>query len=147
MPKGVMLTHDNMTYYMQTALKDALKDYEEYPGQMTTGEERIISYLPLSHVAAQFTDLVSPLFYNMTVHFAKPDALSGSLIDTLKEVRPTIFMAVPRIYEKMEEKMKAIAASVGPVARAISTWAKKKGTQNSLNIQNKEQSPFGYSLA
>ena len=32
MPKGVMLTHDNMTYYMQTALKDALKDYEEYPG-------------------------------------------------------------------------------------------------------------------
>jgi len=27
-----MLTHDNMTYYMQTALKDALKDYEEFPG-------------------------------------------------------------------------------------------------------------------
>lgn len=27
MPKGVMLTHDNMTYYMQTALLDALKDY------------------------------------------------------------------------------------------------------------------------
>jgi long-chain-fatty-acid--CoA ligase ACSBG len=31
MPKGVMLTHDNMTYYMQTALKDALVDYMEYP--------------------------------------------------------------------------------------------------------------------
>jgi len=52
MPKGVMLTHDNMTYYMQTALKDALKDYEEFPGEMATGVERIISYLPLSHVAA-----------------------------------------------------------------------------------------------
>jgi long-subunit acyl-CoA synthetase (AMP-forming) len=52
MPKGVMLTHDNMTYYMQTALKDALKDYEAYPGEMVKGEERIISYLPLSHVAA-----------------------------------------------------------------------------------------------
>lgn len=127
MPKGVMLTHDNMTFYQQTALKDALKDYEQYPGQMVNGEERIISYLPLSHVAAQFTDLVSPLFFNITVFFAKPDALSGSLIDTLKEVRPTIFMAVPRIYEKMEEKMKGIAASVGPVARAISTWSKKKG--------------------
>lgn len=63
----------------------------------------------------------------MTVNFARPDALSGSLIDTLKEVRPTIFMAVPRIYEKMEEKMKAIAASVGPLARKISTWSKSKG--------------------
>lgn len=71
------------------------------------------------------------------MYFAKPDALSGSLIETLKEVRPTIFMAVPRIYEKMEEKMKAIGASVGPVAWSLSTWAKKKGTQNSLNIQNK----------
>ncbi len=52
MPKGVMLTHDNMAYYMQTALKDALKDYEEYPGEMVNGQERIITYLPLSHVAA-----------------------------------------------------------------------------------------------
>mgnify|MGYP001578313052 CR=1 FL=1 len=52
MPKGVMLTHDNMTYYMQTAMKDALKDYEKYPGELAVSNERIISYLPLSHVAA-----------------------------------------------------------------------------------------------
>lgn len=83
----------------------------------------------------------------MTVHFAKPDALSGSLIETLKEVRPTIFLAVPRIYEKMEEKMKGIAQQVGPVARKISTWAKSKGYENSMSIQNKTATPFMYSLA
>jgi long-chain-fatty-acid--CoA ligase ACSBG len=77
---------------------------------------------------------MSMLFYNLTVHFARPDALSGSLIDTLKEVRPTIFMGVPRIYEKMEEKMKAIGASVGPLAKKISTWAKGKGLENSMSI-------------
>jgi len=74
------------------------------------------------------------LTYNMTVYFAKPDALSGSLIDTLKEVRPTVFMAVPRIYEKMEEKMKALGASVGPISKKLATWAKEIGAQNSIAI-------------
>jgi len=52
MPKGVMLTHDNMTYFMQSAMKDALSAYEQYPGELAVSEERIITYLPLSHVAA-----------------------------------------------------------------------------------------------
>lgn len=43
--------------------------------------------------------------------------------------------------------MKALAASVGPVARKISTWAKTKGYGHSMAIQNKESAPFGYSLA
>lgn len=41
-----------------------------------------------------------------TVYFARPDALSGSLGETLKFVNPTIFFAVPRVYEKFEEKIK-----------------------------------------
>ena len=41
-----------------------------------------------------------------TVYFARPDALSGSLGDTLKHVMPTLFFAVPRVYEKFEEKIK-----------------------------------------
>lgn len=34
MPKGVMLTHDNMAYFMQTGLKDAIIDYMDYPEQI-----------------------------------------------------------------------------------------------------------------
>ena len=41
-----------------------------------------------------------------TVYFARPDALSGSLVDTLRHVNPTAFFAVPRIYEKFEDKIK-----------------------------------------
>lgn len=74
------------------------------------------------------------LFYNVTIYFAKPDALSGSLLDTLKEVRPTIFFAVPRIYEKMEEKLKSIAQKVSPVARYISNTAKAQGLKNSFGL-------------
>lgn len=83
----------------------------------------------------------------MTVYFARPDALSGSLIETMKEVRPTVFMGVPRIYEKMEEKMKALGASVGTIAKKLSTWAKGVGYEHSMSIQNKQSAPFGYSLA
>jgi long-chain-fatty-acid--CoA ligase ACSBG len=40
------------------------------------------------------------------VYFARPDALSGTLVETLKYVKPTIFFAVPRVYEKFEEKIR-----------------------------------------
>lgn len=44
----------------------------------------MISYLPLSHVAAQMLDIHAPLHSGHTIHFAQPDALKGSLIETLK---------------------------------------------------------------
>jgi long-chain-fatty-acid--CoA ligase ACSBG len=48
------------------------------------------------------------LFAGATVYFADKNALKGSLVATLKEVRPTIFFGVPRIYEKIQEKMQVI---------------------------------------
>lgn len=41
-----------------------------------------------------------------TVYFARPDALSGSIVETLKHVKPDIFFAVPRVYEKFEDKIR-----------------------------------------
>ena len=42
-----------------------------------------------------------------TVYFARPDALQGSLAATLNYVKPTVFFAVPRVYEKFEDKIRA----------------------------------------
>jgi long-chain-fatty-acid--CoA ligase ACSBG len=41
-----------------------------------------------------------------SVYFARPDALSGSLAETLTYVNPTVFFAVPRVYEKFEDKIR-----------------------------------------
>lgn len=58
-----------------------------------------------------------------------------------------MFLAVPRIWEKMEEKMKAVAASVNPVLRSVSNWAKDKGYRNAMAMEKGESPPFGYSFA
>jgi len=93
-PKAVMITNDNMTWTVRTILERTRK------GTMDTNDA-MISYLPLSHVAAQVLDMYVPLMSGCQVYFAQPDALKGSLGKTLKEVRPTAFFGVPRVYEKM----------------------------------------------
>jgi len=111
MPKGVMLSHDN---YVWT--KKALNDFHK-----RDPNERLscVSYLPLSHVAAQFTDIVGAMLEGMHVYFAEPTALQGTLIQTLQEVRPKLFMSVPRVWEKIYDKMMEIAKSNGFIKTKI----------------------------
>lgn len=92
-----MISHDNYTWLCLTA-KVLLE---------TSDDMRILSYLPLSHVAAQFCDLMLPLSGGAHLYFTDDQALKGSLIDYLTEIRPTLFMSVPRVFEKMEEKIRA----------------------------------------
>jgi long-chain-fatty-acid--CoA ligase ACSBG len=64
------------------------------------------------------------MVYGTTTFFAKPDALQGTLIETLTWARPTFFFAVPRIWEKFEEKLKEIGAQSPAMLQAVSGWAK-----------------------
>ena len=58
------------------------------------------------------------------VTFARPDALKGTLGDSLKKVRPTGFFGVPRVWEKIHEKMTAAAATTTGAKKKIAVWAK-----------------------
>lgn len=70
---------------------------------------RIVSYLPLSHAAGQFIDIYMSLITGSHVFFADPTALTGSLVQTLQEVRPQAFFSVPRVWEKIYEKMMEVS--------------------------------------
>uniref|UniRef100_A0A8C9VQU2 Long-chain-fatty-acid--CoA ligase ACSBG2 n=1 Tax=Scleropages formosus TaxID=113540 RepID=A0A8C9VQU2_SCLFO len=122
-PKGVMLSHDNVT--------------DVFP-------EIVISYLPLSHIAAQMIDIWLTMRVGGAAYFAQPDALKGSLGNTLREVRPTAFMGVPRVWEKMQEAMKAAGAKSSAVRRKVAVWAKGVGTTRSpLNYRLARKLVFG----
>lgn len=140
-PKGVMLTHDSMLWQQAVLFHELSKsiDFSE--------EERTVSYLPLSHVAAQNCDLLSQIGRGSIITFAKPDALQGTLVDTLREVRPTMFFAVPRVWEKFEERLKEIGNANGAFAKSIAGWAKGLGLKNSEAQLKGEKSPFGYGFA
>ena len=84
-PKGVMLSHDNITWLARISnrlLNGASSDV-------------CLSYLPLSHSAAQMGDIWMPMEAGATVYFAERDALKGSLGVTLKEIRPKSAQSPP----------------------------------------------------
>ncbi|XP_077087850.1 long-chain-fatty-acid--CoA ligase ACSBG2-like [Siphateles boraxobius] len=138
-PKGVMLSHDNITWTASSA---------GHMVRLKMAEEEVVSYLPLSHVAAQVQDMWICMRFAAVTNFAEPDALKGSLANTLREVRPTSFLGVPRVWEKMQEAMKAVGAKSSVMKKKIGDWAKGIGLQASYNAMNGDSSvPWGFTLA
>ncbi|XP_068227126.1 long-chain-fatty-acid--CoA ligase ACSBG2-like [Palaemon carinicauda] len=117
-PKGVMLSHDNLTW---TAHANSVNI------DLVPEKESIISFLPLSHIAAQMADIYICMYAGGTCYFAQPDALKESLGATLKEVRPTVMIGVPRVWEKIYEKMTEAVQNTVIVKRLIISWARSIG--------------------
>lgn len=124
-PKGVMLSHDNIMWVTRCGL-------EEF-GQAEIGNETIVSYLPLSHAAAQLLDIFGSMQVAGTVYFADKNAMKGTLFNTIVEARPTIFFTVPRLFEKIHEKMLEIGSQSGFFKKFISSWAKKVSLEHHMN--------------
>ena len=101
-PKGVVITHKNII----ESIKSSLNSVMSRSNINIHIQETYISYLPLNHIAAQMMDIYVPLMSVGVVYFAQKDSLKGSLKDILRDVRPTIFIGVPRIWEKVYEKLK-----------------------------------------
>jgi long-chain acyl-CoA synthetase len=85
--KGVMLTHGNLA----SNIEFSLKDFD------LGGEHISVSFLPLSHVTARHVDFAM-LFHGVTLAYCP---FIDQLPQALLEVRPTMFVAVPRVYEKI----------------------------------------------
>jgi long-subunit acyl-CoA synthetase (AMP-forming) len=113
-PKGVMLSHDNLTWTANSAI-----------GLIGgSAEDHVVSYLPLSHIAEQVASLHGPMAFGACVSFAESMEKLG---DALRDVRPHYFLAVPRVWEKIQEKIVAAGAKNPPMKKKIAAWARRQG--------------------
>ena len=111
-PKGVVLSHENISYNALTAFS-GLTDYAS-----GANGETVISFLPLTHVFAR-TLQYGFIAHGTSVYFTDPDHLS----EDLKRVRPTIFASVPRLLEKVYTKIRERAALEKGVKQRLLNWA------------------------
>jgi len=113
-PKAVMLTHDNLTW-TAAAAADLVGGHRD---------DQVVSYLPLSHIAEQIVSLHGPMQFGACVSFAPSMELLG---ETLREVRPHFFLGVPRVWEKIQERIMAAGAKNPPMKKKIAAWARRQG--------------------
>lgn len=133
-PKAVMITHTNVVWTAQAVMK----------AMGATPDEVSISYLPLSHVAEQMTTIHGPMGLGSIVYFAES---LDKLGEALKEVRPTMFLGVPRVWEKIQAKMVAAGAANPPLKKKIAAWARKQGLAGGYAVQRGEKRPLLYPVA
>ena len=111
-PKGAMLTNTNIAFCIEKIIRNP----DRYPGRRVPGpDDLIVTYLPLCHAAERLSSTWPLVSCGTPLHFAES---IDTVFENLREVQPTLFLAVPRIWEKLH----AAALIKGQDA----TWLKRK---------------------
>jgi long-chain acyl-CoA synthetase len=130
-PKGVMLTHGNLA----SNLVHSTTPFE------FSENDRCISFLPLSHVTARHLDYALMCRAATIAYCPKVDALKPAM----QSVKPTIFVGVPRVYEKIRQGVEC--KSVG-LKEKILHWALATGKRNRQAIlEGRTPGGLGWKLA
>lgn len=113
-PKGVMLTHDNIH-------SNVLSICELIP---FTGSDVCLSFLPLSHIFERTIGHYLMFATGTSIAYAESVLL---VPENMLDVRPTLMVSVPRLYEKMYARVLESAATSGALKRKLFAWARKVG--------------------
>ena len=112
-PKGVMLTHDNIC----SNVRDSVQTLR------VSERDGCLALLPLSHILER---MVEYYFLHVGVTITYAESIEA-FAQNLREVRPSVVVAVPRVYEKVYARVLENALTGGAVKRAIFQWAKRVG--------------------
>jgi len=112
-PKGVLLTHRNFLSNVEAV-------NEMIP---VRGNDIFLSFLPLSHVLERMAGYYMPLFFGATIAYAEN---TKQLPQNLKEVRPTILISVPRIFEKFHDAVWDKINASSSLQKNFFKWALKQ---------------------
>ena len=133
-PKAVMISHRNILWVARVVVRML----EVVP------EDRGLCYLPLSHVAEQTLSLFGPVVAGCATYFVES---LEKVPDNLREVRPSFFFGVPRVWEKMQAALTAGIAAASPGRRGLLKWARRLGLRAGYAAERGERTPLGMVLA
>ena len=132
-PKAVVLPHEALVFLV-----------ESVEGFIDLGPtDSAVSYLPLSHIAEQIVSILAPAVMGIKIYY-EPDIFR--LADTLKEVRPTAFFAVPRVWEKFYAAVSEKLGAATGVKATLANRALSVGRQHTEALDRGEQ-PGGFLAA
>ncbi len=120
-PKGVMLSHKNIV----SNVLDCDCVFEEIG---VTGF-RALSFLPLNHIFEKMISYVY-IYKSVSIYYAENMDTIG---DNLKEVKPSIFTTVPRLLEKVYERIMSKASKLSGIKKKLFNWALSLGLQYDIN--------------
>jgi len=109
-PKGVMLSHKNIA-------TNAIYSSERLP--IVLGKSKALSFLPVCHIYERML-LYMYQYTGVEIHFAES---LETISDNLKEVKPQVMSAVPRLLEKVYDKIYAKGAELSGVKKKLFYWA------------------------
>ena len=122
-PKGVMLSHDNV-------VSNVISSSKRLP--LTIGEATALSFLPICHIFERVI-LYIYMYNSVSVYFAESIDTIG---DNLKEIKPNVMTAVPRLLEKVYDKIYARGAELSGIKKSLFYWAVDIGLQYEPYGQN-----------
>jgi len=136
-PKGVMLHHSGFVH-------DIIHSEARLNLHST---DTFLSFLPLSHLYERLGGHWCPMYVGATIHYAQS---INTVIDDLKDAKPNVIVSVPRVFEKIADKVQEQVEQGSAIKQKIFRWAQKVGTQyHSDKIDNKltDLLRFQYRLA
>lgn len=128
-PKGLILTHGNLCANLNVSVMD-----------FTFGaNERRLSILPLSHITERHIAYADFLWDGATYFAESLDQVAANLL----EVRPTVLVSVPRLFEKVAAGVKAQSEAKPALLRRIFAWSRRVGTACAPYALNGGRPPLG----
>jgi long-chain acyl-CoA synthetase len=113
-PKGAMLSHRNVV--AQLKMLDVMGNVDH--------RDVMMFFLPLAHVGERIPGHYNRIYRGVSAAFVED---FNRILDDMREIRPTVFGSVPRIFEKAYTRVRSEVDQASPLARKVFLWAERVG--------------------
>jgi long-chain acyl-CoA synthetase len=135
LPKGAMITHGNIFWVVQSL--DAIRPH------FASDRDCTVPFLPLSHVFERIAGHFYGMYCGITSSYAES---IDSLLSDFEQKRPTMILAVPRVCEKVYQKIMAQVQEQSPFKQKVFYWGQKVGNRISHLREKHKSIPFWLKL-